>query len=1024
MGEGRAIRRSRIAAAILLAAAAAGILPGAGIVPCAGYDRFPGTRMSPDVLIVLNRGASMSAPAGDAVSDLDGNGTRSRHDLALSVLFRLLNANGNRIEGLASPRNAADVSRFRRLIDIEDELFLHARIGVLPYGDGAQPKPLERPPSGERTYREMWDFAFALGKSRSLSPHGPAARFPAEDIASHFARAASHGKPDPLAPCRPRVVILITDGSDLAGSVRLGGLPDGIERLYPLFVGVSGEEERTRLRRLLEGANGSLQDPDGWAGTAIRVAFFESPEEVDASDIFEDIAAPFDLGPWKTADPVVPARREPDSNRLFAASLSAGKGGNPMPETGSLRSHILGPDGSPPDAAERMWDAVSSLAAVPPAARRIYTSVGGARKNVAVDPSSGVDPSLSGVSRTSEAAGIVDDVRNRPLGGLSVSTPVLVGPPSPYYADAADPAARQAFAGQHSRRKRVLLAGGNDGMLHAFDAGAWDPRQETAGYGRGTGEEEWAYFPGFLLGKRKDPSLFSGRHAGSAEGSTAVADIVVGNPSGPTHPVRETGWRTYAIGGAGTGERGYFALDITDPRSIDYPAPKWELSKDDMPLLGRAWSTPAIGRVRVTTSEGVGRSVTRGRWVAVVGAGKGTPSGATTLRESVDLRTREADPGVVRVESTGNAPDSGQITLFLARLEKRKGKWVSVRYKATGSYSSKEETAFRNVAFRNRPDRIEYAPAGTVVSWTDPGDEGKAILVLDAARGEVLQALTHPDMGEVVAPPAIVIDSEGYIERVYVGDLAGNVWRATADPIGNFDLGGKPFFSFTGDGYSREIYAKAAVAGGEGTFPGSWIFFGTGNRENPMDGSRGAMVAVYDDLPAASPARTGTVTLTERNLADATGFFDRIGKSDASFSFPVKGAKGWYGTMPGSAEKILSAPRVFHHNLFFATFDPTHGTCPPGGTGRIYGFGIVPGRNMGSPALEEEDRPEPMVTGAKSARVKEFPSEGILSGPVISVGSNGTAMLYTGSPDGTVFGLRIPAPASNRSIRYWRDVSR
>lgn len=1024
MGKGRAERRSLAAAAILLAAAASGIVPGAGIVPCAGYDRFPGTRLSPDVLIVLNRGASMSAPAGDAVSDLDGNGTRSRYDLALSVLFRLLNANGNRIGGLASPRNAADVSRFRRLIDIEDELFLYARIGMLPYGGGAQPKPLERPPSGEWAYRDVWDNIYALGKSRPLFPQAPPARFPAAEIASFFARAAPNRKADPLASCRPRVVILITDGSDFAGSGGDDGLPDGIDRVYALLVGVSGEEERGRLRRLFEGANGPFPIPEGSAGGTGRVAFFQSTEDVDASDVFEEIAAPFDQGPWKTADPVVPALRIKDSDRLFAASLSAGRGENPVLETGSIRSYVLGPDGSPPEAEEPAWDPISGLTGMPPSARRIYTSVNGARKSVLVDPSSGADPSVPGVSRPSEADGIVDYARNRPHGALPGSTPVLVGPPSPYYADAADPAARQAFAGRHSRRQRILLAAANDGMLHAFDAGAWDPRAEPAGYGPGTGEEEWAFLPGFLSGQRRDPFPLYGALARTAEGSTAVADIVVDGDSGPTHPVGETGWRTYAIGGAGTGGRGYFALDVTDPRSIDYPAPKWELSKDDLPLLGRTWSTPAIGKVRVTGPEGVDRNGTRGRWVAVVGAGKKSPTGATTLRESVDLRTRGADPRVVRVESTGNSPDSGQIILFFARLEKREGKWVSVRHKATGSYSSKEATAFRNVVFRNRPDRIEFAAAGTVVSWTDPGNEGQAVLVLDAATGKVLQALTHPDMGEVVAPPAIVTDREGYIERVYAGDLAGNVWKATADPHGNFDLGGKPFFSVAGDGYSRGIYTKAAVAGGEGAYPGVWVFFGTGDREDPMDGSRGAMVALYDDLPAASPARAGTLTLTERNLADATGFFDRIGKSDASFSFPVKGAKGWYGTMPGSAEKILSAPRVFHHNLFFATFDPTHGTCPPGGTGRIYGFGIVPGRNMGSPALEDEDLPEPIETGPKSARVKEFPSEGILSGPAISAGSNGTAMLYTGSPDGTVLGVRIPAPGSNRSIRYWRDVSR
>lgn len=1020
MPGGLADRIFRNAAAILVAGAAGLTFAGGCISPCAGYDRFPGTRISPDALVVLNRGASMAVPAGDAVPDLDEDGTRSRYDLALSILFRLLNANGNRIDGLASPRNAKDIPRFRNLIDLEDELFLGARIAVLLYGSDIPPNPGYGPAFGGRGYRAVWDSVYARGKLPPLSPAGPSARFPWADVASRFARDAFRQTQDPFSSCRPRVAILITDGSGIEAAVRSGVLPDGIDRVYALLVGVSGREERSRLRRLFEGAGGPIDDPGGPAVRTGQAVFFESPDEVDVSDVFDDIAAPFDVGPWKAAGPVAPALRTPDSCRLFAASLVARRGRNPTPDTGSLCSHILDFDGSLPDTAKREWDAASMLAGMPPASRRIYSSKDGGRKNLVIDPSGGVDPSKAGASRIPEAAGIADTVKHRPLGGLAGSTPVLVGPPSPYYADFADPAARKAFVGRHSRRKKLLLAAANDGMLHAFDAGAWDPQGDPPGYRPGTGEEEWAYFPGFLLARGNGSPPPPGHYAGHTQGTVSVADIYAAGS--PSDAGGDAGWRTYAIGGAGMEGAGYFALDVTDPSSIDYPAPKWELSKEDLPLLGRSWSTPAIGKIRVKAPGGADRNGRRERWVAVVGAGKGSPSGATTLREPVDLRGPQADPRIIRVENTGNAPDSGRITLSVARIEKREGKWVPVRYRASGTYSSKDPSAFRDVVFRNRPDRIEYPPAGTVVSWTDPGVEGRALIVLDAATGEVLQEITHPDMGEVVAPPAVVNDGEGYIERVYAGDMAGNLWRAIADPHGVLELGGKPFFSVTGDGYSREICSKAAVGGGEGPYPGLWIVFGTGDCENPMDGSRGALFAVLDNLPAGLPSRVKTETVTERNLADATGIFERIEKGVVPF--PGRTAKGWFAALPGVAEKFLSAPRVFHRNLFFSTFEPEYGSCPPGGTGRVYGFGMIPGRNLGNPALLDDHPPDRPQPGWKAEPLRVFPSAGILSGPVVSTGTNGPAMLYTGSADGTVTGLRIPAPASIKSIRYWRDVSR
>lgn len=974
--KGSASRRgpARAAAAAALAAGLLGALP---FARAAAPEVACASRVPPNVLVVLSRGETMATPAGSAVPDLDGDGARTRYDLALAVLFRLLNSDGGRIDGFATPREAGAVGRFRRLISVEDELFLSGRIGLISYGGAAPPgrgrsapfqvhAPPETPnvpPYGAWSYRAVWDHAYALGPPRSAGRSG-SPPFPGDEIEGYFSVAASRPSPDPFSDCRSRIVVVISDGSELLGMREGEPLVEGTYRIYGLFVGVSAEADRARLRRLLAGRRGGPADAE-------RVVFFDGPQEVEESSVFGLLAAPPSPGPWKGADPVVPPVRDPHSGRIHVAALGGGDRFS-GPVTASLRSLRLSPAGSVDADGAAEWDAV----------------------------------------------------KDGPLRALPGSTPVLVGAPSPYYTDPADPDGRRAFVQEHSRRRRVLLASTDGGTLHAFDAGSWDPRGVPAGYRAGTGEEMWAFRPRFVVTGPGEAAWGAGLREGYGDGSPAVADIRVEadavSPGGAAKP----GWRTHVIGAAGRGGRGYYALDITDPGSADYPEPVWELGKGGAPRLGSAWSTPAIGRVRRPAGEPEGAGEPGVRWVAVVGAGKGRPAGATVLLRPADLRGRGGGPRSIAVESTAGAPESGQITLSRTALERRGGRWVSRTYRATATYSAKTAAAFDNVAFRGRPDAVEYPATTTLVSWTDPGDEGKAILVLDAATGRVIRELTHPDMGEVVAAPTIAADDEGYIERVYVGDLSGNVWRATVDRAGTFDLGEGPFFSIAGQAYSRRILSKIAVAGGEAPHPRLWVHFGTGDRESPLDEPGGAVFAVYDDLPAGSRANAGagSAARTERNLADATGFFAAIGERSARFPPLGANAAGWYAALPGSGEKVLSPPRVFLGNLFLTTFLPGEGNCAAEGEGRVYGFGAVPGKNLGEGALSE-NLPTLSDAASEPSRVRTLRRGGIPSAPVVSAGTRGGAVLYVGSPEGTVDAVRIPGPGSNKSIRYWMDAA-
>ncbi len=162
-----------------------------------------------------------------------------------------------------------------------------------------------------------------------------------------------------------------------------------------------------------------------------------------------------------------------------------------------------------------------------------------------------------------------------------------------------------------AQRKRIVLQASNEGFLHAFDAGDLAvTRVDGRAYGRytsnGSGEELWAYMPRPLVGKIKDRitgwsegalyvSWTAGKMLSSSQPLRAYgidAEPVVANiwvdrnangvpecdgvlsPSidGAGLPYSRSAceWRTLAIGGLGRGGQAIYALDISDPLN---PAP-------------------------------------------------------------------------------------------------------------------------------------------------------------------------------------------------------------------------------------------------------------------------------------------------------------------------------------------------------------------------------------------------------------------------------------------------------------------
>lgn len=177
------------------------------------------------------------------------------------------------------------------------------------------------------------------------------------------------------------------------------------------------------------------------------------------------------------------------------------------------------------------------------------------------------------------------------LGDIVDSTPTVVAAPQENFDQLYSDTTYATFRAQYVNRRQVLYVGANDGMLHAFNGGFYDPATREFKFNDGThtahplGSELWAYVPMNLLPHLKwltDPNY---THVYYVDGKPRVFDAKIFTADA-THP---GGWGTVLVvgmrlgggtvtvdtqgnglGGANAADdktlsSAYTMLDITDP---------------------------------------------------------------------------------------------------------------------------------------------------------------------------------------------------------------------------------------------------------------------------------------------------------------------------------------------------------------------------------------------------------------------------------------------------------------------------
>ncbi len=609
--------------------------------------------------------------------------------------------------------------------------------------------------------------------------------------------------------------------------------------------------------------------------------------------------------------------------------------------------------------------------------------------------------------------GIVDATRSRMygetpwrLGDIAFSAPTVVGQPSENFHLIYNDATYEAFLKQYQDRRQVVYVGANDGMLHAFNGGFWNPGTRAFDVAHGTltqfplGMELWAYVPYNLLPHLKwlmhpdygeklhvaymdlTPQVFDARIFFMSDGITSIDE--------DTYP---GGWGTILVAGMRLGgaametdidkndgnglnvgidrtvTSAYIIMDVTDPES-----PPNVLAEISVPGQGFTTCTPAVMPMSGT---GTG-SPASDKWYLVFGSGPADASGHASRSKLM--------------HETSDQPGKLFVLDLSALLTEKIVKTVD----STGLTTSQREA-------------FAFTEEGSFIS--DP-------------------VCVDLDVGSRNGSGKFSTD------LVYFGTVAGSSTSAT----------GKVYRLRTGNGAPEEWKTSILVDVGEPMCAAPavsvdeedrlWIYFGTGRLFNRDDMTQTTPMGFYG---VKEPTTDGTMNwdavssqqLFDSNkiavtrgscwegkyAPDCVGIMQmdegsNITKDWAWLTGNLDQASGWKHTFSNAGERVLSQAAVLGGAVVFTSIAPEQEICALDGTSRLWTLYYKTGTPYLWPSLRQPSG--------------EFPASrelgrGPAANPTLHIGEERMLTAFTQSSYGEIKKMDIESPLPFKSgCLFWR----
>jgi len=313
--------------------------------------------------------------------------------------------------------------------------------------------------------------------------------------------------------------------------------------------------------------------------------------------------------------------------------------------------------------------------------------------------------------------------------------------------------------------------------------------------------------------------------------------------------------------------------------------------------------------------------------------------------------------------------------------------------------------------------------------YSSDSSSGKAVIAVNVLTGAVVKKFST-GMNYSFPSSVLVIDENdnGFVDKVYVGDIGGQMWRFSSftDGGGNslaFPSCNENIHSWTGQVFFKTDHNNS----GKFFYPPSvtlekgydMVFMGTGDRENACCNHRNNACSFTgpDIIAAVKETHSLTTIIGKTDLADVTD--KRATPSD------LPAGKGWYIRLVddgGNAvgEKVLAEGMVFYKTFYITTFTPNNDPDVPGGDGKLYALSYLTGAAVLD--FNKDSNLERMVNIGK----------GILSKPVALVTRTETKLLISvsGENPGTAspsLGAGVKhidplLPPANLFVRFWREI--
>lgn len=294
-------------------------------------------------------------------------------------------------------------------------------------------------------------------------------------------------------------------------------------------------------------------------------------------------------------------------------------------------------------------------------------------------------------------------------------------------------------------------------------------------------------------------------------------------------------------------------------------------------------------------------------------------------------------------------------------------------------------------------------------------DLGTALYVVDIFDGSLVASFTPPTYPKMThAIPSDIakldINYDGKIDRLYVGDLGGQMWRFNVSNPDSTIWSASVLF--TGPSGTKIFYPPDVTF--EKT--SEMLFFGTGDREHPKDLTVANRFYAIKDKSNASE-------LTESDLYDVTtDELQEPGTTQARIDqilADLDSANGWLIQFD-SGEKVLSAAVVFNKQVNFTTYTPppTSGgdPCYVGeGVGKVFKVDYL----TACAVLNFDD---PLNEGPLTRRDRyDIAGHGIPSGVVIAFLPS-RIMEYTGIGGGIYYRTGGGVEGAYNVKEYWKIV--